>query len=669
MNKYILVAAMATVSMAAWAKPDNPTDFQMKFDLNGGNPVVSGSFVCSTHQYSWDDPQPIKKITKVKVIRGCYSLGEMDIPVYESEEEREPGSLVEFTDEFGEFEYGYEYNYVAYIYDENGEESYGKSFYLFAGVKPGQPTLTGSLGENGSLPVTLTVTAPETLASGDPLSVPLSQIRITEYIGYNDERIVKTINDPVPGKTYTVTDDDAISGKRYDYRAYAICEYGDSEYGWYSIFVGEDVPGYPTDLTMTENEDGSVTLNWKAPENGKNGGYVNPANIRYKVERHGDLPVVLAEDLQECTFTDPLDDLTGPTAVKYEVMAYNSLGEGDYTMTSEILRGPAYQLPFEENFNAQVESYWGYEFGANTKWAYEYSGGYSSNWDVTSYSYSLGINGVGDGNGVESSDDDAYIRTYYASRGNIDTMVSSAIDFKDASFPVLTFYHATKDFDRTSLTIGIRKNGESTDLLTFIPGLSQNYDAETEKPAWISSLVYLTDAVGSEASVYFTTVVPEDADDNADIALDRIIICDYPGVDKVAVTEANGQLEVSWEAPKNSYGEEPLSYDVKIDGVTTENVEDTKYVVAATRADDVASHKVAIRANYDGIPGRFSSEFDVVPGGSQSGIMVIGSESDTNVEYYDLNGLRVVRAMKGSTLIRRSVKADGSVKVEKVIVK
>lgn len=670
MNKYLLVAAaVATASFASWAKPDNPTDFKMKFDLNGGNPIVSGSFVCTTHQYPASEGE-LEKITKVKVTRSCYDAGELDLPVFESDDERAPGSLVEFVDEFGELEYGYTYTYRAYVYDENDVESYGASAYLFAGVKPGKPTLTATVGENGTLPVTLTVTAPETLEGGDPLTVPLTQLRIIDYIGYQNERVVKIINDPEPGKEYTFTDDEAVLNHEYAYRAYAACEYGESEMGWTTVYVGEDVPGQPVNLKMTENEDGSITLTWDAPEKGKKGGYLNPETILYKVERLGDAPALLAEDVKECSFTDSLDDLEGPTTVKYKVTAYNDVDNGDYVLSDETLKGPAYSLPFEENFNAEVESYWGTEMGASKKWAYEFSGGYSCNWDVTSYSWGLGINGVGDGNGVESSDDDAYIRTYYASRGNVDTMISGAIDFADAKFPVLTFYHASKLDDPTTLTIGVKKDGESTDLKTIIPSIFQQYDPEDGNPEWIPFTVYLTDVAGSEAAVYFTAAVPEDAEDNNDIGLDRIIICDYPGVESIDVVEEDGQVVITWDAPQNSYGEEPLSYDIKLDGVGVDNVVDPKYVMDLTRADE-ETHKLAIRVNYDaeGVRCPFSQEFDVIPGGSQNGIVVIGSDSDSNVEFFDLNGLRVVRAMKGSTLIRRSVKADGSVKVDKVIVK
>lgn len=668
MNKFTLVAAMATVGVMAYATPDSPSDFKMVFDFNGGNPIVKGSFVCSTEHYSLDDPKPqIQKITKVKVIRGCYDLGESDIVAYESEDEREPGSLVEFTDVFGHLEYGHTYYYNAKIYDEEGAESYGASFGLFYGIQPGRPTISVTLGENGSVPVTLTIVAPNTTEQGDVLTVPLTKIRVIDYIGYQNEREIAVINDPVAGKSYEVVDNEAENGKSYSYRAYASCEYGTSEMGWASAYVGEDSPGSPSDLVLTENEDGSVTLSWTAPAQGKNGGYFDPSSVRYKVIRHGDEPKDLAEDYAECTFTDALEGLTGPTVVKYEVTAYNSVGEGGYVMSPEILKGPAYQLPFEENFNAEVENYYGgFDHDANKKWTFDPSG-YRSNWDVTDYSYALGINGVGDGNGVEDSDEDSYIRTYYASRGDVDSMISSAIDFKDASYPVVTFYHAAKAIDETTLTVGIKYGDESEDILTIVPGEYQ--DPEAEVPAWNKATVAIESAAGHEASIFFRTAVPEDSEENSDIALDRIIICDYPGVDKVTVTESDGELEVSWIAPKNSYDEEPDSYDVVVDDAEPVNVTEAKYVIKATRADESDTHKVSVRANYGDIQGKFSPAFEAVPGGSQSGINGIGTAADVNVEYFDVNGLPVVKAMKGSTIIRRSVKADGSVKVEKIIVK
>ncbi|MDE6683137.1 MAG: fibronectin type III domain-containing protein, partial [Muribaculaceae bacterium] len=634
-------------------KPDNPTDFKMTFDLNGGNPIAKGSFVCPTMNYpSYDGP--IGKITKVRVIRGCSDVGvnETDLVVYESTEEREPGSLVEFTDQEEGWVYGHQYTYNVKVWDEKDEEGWGTNFYLFAGVKPASPEVSVAVGENGLPPVTITVTAPTTTAEKEDLTVPLTQLRVIEYIGYENEREIKIINDPVPGGSYEVVDNETEEGKEYSYRVYASCEFGTSEYGWASAFVGQDVPGKPGDIALTENEDGSVTLTWTAPEKGKNGGYFDPAATRYKVIRNGDAPKDLAEDLTECTYTDALEGLTGPTAVKYEVVAYNAMGDGDYALSPELLKGPAYSLPFEENFNAEEEGYWGIEHVANKKWTYEFNG-YSSNWDVTDYAWSLGINGVGDGDGVSNSDDDSYVHTYYASRGDVDTMVSSAIDFKEATFPVLSFYHAAKAGDPTTLTVGVRNGGESEDLVTIIPGESQDPDAED--PAWIKYSLPLESVAGHEAAVFFTAAVPSDAEENNDIALDRIIIADYPGIDKVSVAETADGLEVSWIAPKNSYDEEPESYDVVVDDAEPVNVTDTKHVIMATRADGDESHKVSVRANYGDIQGKFSPSFDAVPGGSLSGISTIGGNGNAKVEYFDVNGLPVVKAMKGSTIIRRTV--------------
>ena len=667
MNKFTLVAAMATVSMMAWARPDSPSEFKMVFDFNGGNPIVKGSFICPTQHLSWEEPIPqIEKITKVKVTRGCYDLEEKDIVAYESAEEREPGSLVEFTDEFGELEYGYTYTYEVKIYDENGEESYGDTNRFFYGIKPGKPTITASLGEKGSLPVTLTVVAPTTTEQGDLLIVPLTKLRVVEY----DGREIGTVNDPVPGRSYEVLDNGAEEGYEYTYQVYADCEYGTSEYEWVKAYVGQDAPGNPSNLILTENADGSVTLTWNAPEKGMKGGYFDPASVRYKVIRHGDSPKDLAEDLIECTYTDTLEGLTGPTIVKYEVAAYNAIGEDGYVMSSELLKGPAYQLPFEENFNAEVESYWGTELDANKKWTYE-SNGYSSNWDITESTWKMDATGVGDGDlsnyNLSNEEGFAFVNYGYAEPGDKDTMTSSAIDLTKASYPVVSFYCVAPASDPTTITVSVKCRGEVKDLLTVVPG----EEHAEQIPVWSRHMAYLEEVAGNEVELIFTTQVPEDAEDYSytGMGLDRIIIADYPGVENVSVADANGDLEVSWIAPKNSYDEEPDSYDVVVDDAGPVNVTEAKYVVKATRADEAESHKVSVRANYGDIQGKFSPVFDAVPGGSQSGINGISSSADVKVEYFDVNGLPVVKAMKGSTIIRRSVKADGSVKVEKIIVK
>ena len=64
MKKFLLLATtVAAFTPAAFAQsaliPGEATDFVAEFDLNGGAPLVRGSFTAPTQNNSYFDPQPL----------------------------------------------------------------------------------------------------------------------------------------------------------------------------------------------------------------------------------------------------------------------------------------------------------------------------------------------------------------------------------------------------------------------------------------------------------------------------------------------------------------------------------------------------------------------------------------------------------------------------------
>lgn len=99
------------------------------------------------------------------------------------------------------------------------------------------------------------------------------------------------------------------------------------------VFVGDDTPAAPTDLTATANTNGSITLTWTAPTTTSTGGPLDSSLLRYQVVRTTD-HTTLASTLDGTTYTD-----TPPTSLDhcaYEVSAKLSGRAGEAAATGEV---------------------------------------------------------------------------------------------------------------------------------------------------------------------------------------------------------------------------------------------------------------------------------------------------------------------------------------------
>ncbi|MDE6120821.1 MAG: fibronectin type III domain-containing protein, partial [Muribaculaceae bacterium] len=357
MNKNLLFLAAAAAFCCApeafaqaGVRPGTVTDLEVAFDFNNGNPIVNGSFRAPTKSGDWSDPIDLTEIGRIEITRSCYSAGEYDEPIAEFQNPK-PGELYTFSD--SEFEtFGYEYTYNFKAYSPDNISGYGEYKYVFIGVKPQKPQITSvETGEKGSAPVTINFTAPTQTSDGKELPTALTKIILTNYIGYMNEEELMTVDNPEPGKSYTFVHSEAVDGSSYTYHISAQTDFGKSDYESYSIYIGIDVPEAPSGLTATETDEG-MKLAWTAPEKGNKGGYFEPADTRFKVERITSTDVItLAEDITETEFTDDYAGLTGPTTTTWRITAFNTQGEGGACATDRYVVGPSCMLPFIEDFN------------------------------------------------------------------------------------------------------------------------------------------------------------------------------------------------------------------------------------------------------------------------------------------------------------------------------
>ena len=213
--------------------------------------------------------------------------------------------------------------------------------------------LTATPDEKGALKATLQWTNPSKQWNKDALT------KLAEVLVYRKDKGETTpvatlpASDDKIGQQMTWTDDNAAKGIN-TYYVVACSEKGvkgvkDSV----RVYCGEDTPGAVGELTVSKHEAG-LKVAWKAPTEGKNNGFVDPANIKYDVKRIPDEKIV-ATDLTTTEFED--NDLGDMQMYYYEVKAKNAVGEGEYTRSAEgVYAGRPYETPFSLEFASYDEA-------------------------------------------------------------------------------------------------------------------------------------------------------------------------------------------------------------------------------------------------------------------------------------------------------------------------
>lgn len=195
-----------------------------------------------------------------------------------------------------------------------------------------------SPGEEGALEATLTWTNPSLNAGGDPLS-DISEVVIQR----NREEITSLTNMDV-GQPAVYTDTALDEPGIYTYRIFAVNSHGEGMKTSETKFVGEDGPGPPENVLLTE-QDGDAIISWQAPETGFNGGWFSEEGLSYNVFR---MPgeVLIADDVTDTSIID--DDIPGMGNYYYIVAAYNNFSTGGFAASNtELLQAPERLLLYE----------------------------------------------------------------------------------------------------------------------------------------------------------------------------------------------------------------------------------------------------------------------------------------------------------------------------------
>lgn len=219
------------------------------------------------------------------------------------------GSFVAETD-------GYYYVAVQALSKANSYYIYVSNLMVEQGAEktaPAAPVVAATAAAEGALSATIQVTAPTKTVEGNALTA------ITKLELYRDGTLIDQKTDVTPGAVVNFTDVGFETFGLYVYQAVAYNESGRGEKGENgTVYVGLDQPVAPKTVTAVDHAT-SVNLNWSAsPSVGMNGGYVNPADVTYKV-----WDVDVSDYF--VFFNDELAKVKGETAVSFDY----AVDEGD----------------------------------------------------------------------------------------------------------------------------------------------------------------------------------------------------------------------------------------------------------------------------------------------------------------------------------------------------
>lgn len=315
---------------------------------------------------------------------------------------------------------------------DNVSLSAGKSAAVPA-VPDGFDVMAGAKGE---LKAYISVTAPLATAAGTATNPPL---QLTLLRG---ETVISTaaMN---PGETKDIIDDSMTESGIYIYTAKFSNAEGEGEAAEAKVFIGTDSPAAPTDVVLTDNNDGTALVSWNHPARGVNDGYVDTDKVICTIlAATGNTVLKTGITGSSATIAIPSDGAQTLYSVKVAA-AYTDNATAPATASNEILSGAPYRLPYAES--------WADATPSTTPWIKEVVSGksYDTSWNARA-------------DNTQDNDGGAADMTAYAAASS--RWAGPKIDISEAAEPVVSAYVYLPG-GNTRLTLQIQKdNGEWTDL-------------------------------------------------------------------------------------------------------------------------------------------------------------------------------------------------------------
>ena len=286
-----------------------------------------------------------------------------------------------------------------------------------------------------------------------------------------DGAAIDTLNNVKPGEKLTYTDENAIKNKVNTYEVVAYSADGDGMPASQSTYVGIDVPLPPTQLVASYGDNGKINLTWKAPVTGVTGGYIDPTNLYYGIQRSvGGKATVLTANQKQTTYTDQIDDSGEQTYLLYGVSAANRSGYSELATSNALIKGTPYTLPFMETLkNGSADHFWGMQSSvamSHAAWgaqegAFMFSSSYQPGDDAMLYSGKISLANAKNpileyDYWYRAEDGDDSLKVYVIKNGHDTTLVSRqnyvrymySKDYEKVTVPLKQFATADTNFIR-----------------------------------------------------------------------------------------------------------------------------------------------------------------------------------------------------------------------------
>lgn len=386
--------------------------------------------------------------------------------------------------------------------------------------RPGLPSdAVAETIEEGKLMARVRFTAPDKTVNGSPLG---SVDRILIRVNGNQ---TAEISDAVPGKAYSV--DVPTSQGVNDFEIVAVNSEGEGEPALVRLFTGDDVPLPPANVVM-DVRDGKAYLSWEAPQQGENGGFIDPGTLTYEIQRRSDFQYI-EENFSGTEYVDVLPDNINsrPRQLFYCIRAISKGGKSIYAGDSNrFITGDAYTLPFAESFagtNYDDGHYW-HSINDGERW----------NLDAT----------------LVYDNDGGAAKFAPANMGENSLFYTSRIDLRGTENPLLTFhYWHVKNSDMILEVQVSRENGPFETVRTL------DFAEDSDPAGWKKGAVLLSDftdaeyvLVGWKATAGGIQTVT---------ALDAVELSDVPSAD----------LSVTLSAPEKAAENQPVMMTAKVSNI------------------------------------------------------------------------------------------------------
>lgn len=192
---------------------------------------------------------------------------------------------------------------------------------------------------NGSMSGTVSFKAPTTLFDGTPATGNVSWKVLA-----NGEQVANGTCAYGANVSENLT---MTAAGMYTFMVVLTNDGGDSPKVKVEQFVGMDSPKAPANVTLTREND-SFVITWDPVTETVNGGYMDVAQVRYKLVRFPD-EMTVAEDLNATTFTDNVPVPDTYTTYYYTVQAFCGENESGISESNKLALGEI-GIPYYQDF-------------------------------------------------------------------------------------------------------------------------------------------------------------------------------------------------------------------------------------------------------------------------------------------------------------------------------